>query len=215
MNPSAVLIADVSLATPIEITTAATHPFASGDVIIIKIPKADGLQNPTVPSWKEEDFFVSGIITRVDDTHFIIPGNTTGLTAFSGVEPAYATPATYSCSQFVSPTYLPAYRLISNITNSNPAVVTTTIDHGYSTGLIVRLKMPSGIGMYQANNLTGTITVTGSNTFTIPIDTTNFDSFIVYDPNHSANQHVNICALAVPIGEDSAILSQATRNVLV
>jgi len=78
-----------------------------------------------------------------------------------------------------NPVFQRAMRIISTITNANPAVVTTTFDHQYLTGLIVRLNIPRGYGMTQANRLYGPIVVTGATTFTVDIDTTNFDTFIV------------------------------------
>jgi len=77
------------------------------------------------------------------------------------------------------PVFKPAMRIISNITNSLPAQVTTTFDHGYSDGLVIRLMVPNGYGMIQANQLFGSITVTGITTFNIDIDTRYFSTFIV------------------------------------
>jgi len=78
-----------------------------------------------------------------------------------------------------SPIFQPALRIISAITKAQEAQVTTSFDHDYITGEIVRLLVPIDFGMWQINKLTGTITVTGSDTFTIDIDTTNFDTFSV------------------------------------
>lgn len=78
-----------------------------------------------------------------------------------------------------NPVFQRAMRIVSTITNANPAVVTTTFDHQYLTGLIVRLNIPKGYGMTQANRLYGPIVVTGATTFTVDIDTTHFDTFIV------------------------------------
>lgn len=77
------------------------------------------------------------------------------------------------------PVYQPAMRIISSITNADPAVVTTTFNHQYQSGLIVRLNVPLGYGMQQANQLYGPIMVTGDTTFTIDIDTTFFDPLVV------------------------------------
>lgn len=77
-----------------------------------------------------------------------------------------------------NPVFQRAMRVISSITNDYPAVVTTTFAHQYLTGLIVRLNIPKGYGMTQANQLYGPIIVTGDSTFTIDIDTTYFDPFI-------------------------------------
>ena len=116
-----------------------------------------------------------------------------------------------TCFSNSSPVYKPAMRLISAISNSSPAQITTTIDHGYSTGLIVRLLCPDVDGMTQINNLIGEITVTGATTFTIPIDTTKFDIFAI--PG-APGAHDFTCAQVIPIAENNAMLSEAVRNVL-
>ncbi len=77
-----------------------------------------------------------------------------------------------------TPIFQRAMRVISTLTQANPAVVTTTSDHQYLDGMIIRLNIPKGFGMQQANQLQGEITVTGDTTFTIDIDTTQFDSFL-------------------------------------
>lgn len=73
--------------------------------------------------------------------------------------------------------------IISAITQANPCVVTTAADHGYSTGFQVRVSFPfpysKSFGMYQINGLSGVITVLSPTTFSMPIDTTGFDAFVV------------------------------------
>lgn len=106
---------------------------------------------------------------------------------------------------------------ILSITQGFPCTVTTTTDginpaaNGYQTGLIVNLKIPQGFGMVQANNLYAEITVINSTQFTMPIDTTNFEPFVIppYQPGFNGTP-----AQAVPIAEDNAILTMAVQNVL-
>ena len=76
------------------------------------------------------------------------------------------------------PIFQRAMRVISNITNANPAVITTTTDHQYITGMICRLNVPRGFGMQQVNQKYGEITVTGDTTFSIDIDTVGMDKFL-------------------------------------
>ncbi len=98
-------------------------------------------------------------------------------------------------------------RVISAITNAFPALVTTTIDHGYSDGFIVRLIVPAEYGMDKANQLFGSIMVTSSTQFEIDIDTSLFDVFVVpLSPEQQAQ--------AVPFAEDNDILTGAIKNVL-
>lgn len=108
------------------------------------------------------------------------------------------------------PVYQPAMRLVIAITKANPAVVTTSPNHQFVTGTIVRIYTYPANGMVQINQMTGPITVTGVNTFTIPIDTTNFDTFVV-PGMPTAN---NTQATVVPIGELTGQLDAAVFNVL-
>jgi hypothetical protein len=121
-----------------------------------------------------------------------------------------------------SPTFQPAMRLIANITNADPAVVTTTFDHNYVSGAYVRLYVPVACGMLQADKMIGQISVTGPTTFSIDIDTTAFDLFIappVQPPPPPPIiplpfPHANTCALVVPVGEASDRLDSSVGNVL-
>lgn len=101
------------------------------------------------------------------------------------------------------PTFQRAMRVISSITNANPAVVTTTTDHQYLTGMVIRLNIPKGFGMQQANQLYGTITVTGDTSFSIDIDTTNMDRFLslisLGNTNGSGNISGTINTNVVPL----------------
>ncbi len=114
------------------------------------------------------------------------------------------------CYANPNPIFQPAYRLIASITQSSPAIITTTFAHNYKTGMIVRIDVPPADGMQQINGLTGTIVVTGQTTFTIDIDTTAFDIFSI----PVVPTRLNTCAQVVPIGEVSATLLAATINVL-
>jgi hypothetical protein len=107
-------------------------------------------------------------------------------------------------------------RIVTAITNANPASVTTSIAHGYKSGLIVRIDIPrpitgaQGVGMEQINKQFGEIIVTGPTTFTIDIDTTHYDTFAL--PNPVPARYT--CAQCVPIGENSNIIYLATNNIL-
>ena len=115
------------------------------------------------------------------------------------------------------PVFQRAMRNLLSITQDENALITTTFDginpgnHQYSTGLIVRLYVPAGFGMVQANELYGPITVVNDTQFTITIDTTSFDPFIIpsYQPGAFGTP-----AQVVPIGEVNSTLTEATQNVL-
>jgi len=111
------------------------------------------------------------------------------------------------------PTYLPAMRIITSITNDLEAVITTSFDHNYVTGEIVRISVPTihgtfPWGMNEINDRQGEITVVSPTTFSITIDTTYFEPFVT--PGGSPTQRPYV----VPIGEINSILTAATRNVL-
>ncbi|MBS0654122.1 MAG: hypothetical protein JSR39_11430, partial [Verrucomicrobia bacterium] len=52
---------------------------------------------------------------------------------------------------------VPNTLLISNITQSNQAVVTVTATNSYIPGQVIKLTVPASYGMYQADQLTGQI----------------------------------------------------------
>lgn len=111
----------------------------------------------------------------------------------------------------VNPTYFPAVRDIAAVTNDFQASVTTTFAHGYVSGTIVRLIIPPNFGMQLANQAQGTITVTGADTFTITVDTSQMDPFAV-PPLEPGNNFT--AAQVTPIGEIAAILDASFVNIL-
>lgn len=115
-----------------------------------------------------------------------------------------------TCYAIQDPKFQPAMRLISAITNSNPATVTTTFDHDYVSGTIVRFYLPKCVGMMQLDKQKATITVTGTDTFTINIDTTSYDPFAI---PAVPSWHDNTCALIVPIGEVSSQFTASVQDV--
>ena len=100
--------------------------------------------------------------------------------------------------------FIPNRQEIESITLANPGVVTTTEDHGYLTGLYVRLFMPNGFGMPQVSNRVFLITVLTSDSFSIPVNTSNFDPFAL----GSSSQVPQV----IPVGEVSSTLLMAERN---
>ena len=109
-----------------------------------------------------------------------------------------------------NPVFQQAMRIIQSISKSFPASVVTTFPHQYITGMIVRLNVPVGYGMVQANQLYAPIIVTGATTFTIDIDTTYFEPFeapVAFTQNRQYAQ-------VTPVGEINSILRAATQNVL-
>lgn len=89
-------------------------------------------------------------------------------------------------NQYLKPVIaIPSALLITAITQSLPMVVTvaigntTTEANTYIVGMAVRLLVPYTYGMFQANNLVGTITnITGSD-FTLNLNSSQFDPFVI------------------------------------
>jgi hypothetical protein len=112
-----------------------------------------------------------------------------------------------------NPKFKPARKNIASITNANPALVTTTTNHEYSTGTIVRLVIPEKKGMQGAHQQTGKIVVVTPTSFTIDIDTTQMDPFVAVDPV-GISPLLDVCAQVNPVGESSEMLSAASRDTI-
>ncbi len=67
------------------------------------------------------------------------------------------------------------FATITGITQANPGSVTAA-NHGFATGSTVIIRNVSG--MTQVNNQQYTVTSTGTNTFTIGVDTTAYSAYV-------------------------------------
>lgn len=110
-----------------------------------------------------------------------------------------------------NPTFQKAMRVITDITQAAQAEVTTSFDHDYVSGQIIRFYIPPYFGMTLLNNVIAPITVTSATTFTVPINTTDFDAFTV--PLRGDGVQFQY-AQVVPVGELTQQLNASTRNVL-
>lgn len=105
--------------------------------------------------------------------------------------------------------YFPGKRRITNITQAASAIVSTSVDHGYSVGQYVRLNVPSYYGMVEMNGLTGKVTAITDGTFTVNIDSTAFTAFKF--PIYTVPEFVD--AYCIPIGDTlTSGFDGATRN---
>jgi hypothetical protein len=100
--------------------------------------------------------------------------------------------------------FVPNRQQVAGITNANPAVVTTTQNHGYLSGLLVRFYFPINFGMTQVNGIVYPITVLSPTTFSIPVDSTNYDVFSIL----STSQVPEV----IPVGEGALTLTSAVVN---
>lgn len=104
----------------------------------------------------------------------------------------------------ISDFFVPNRQLVSNITQANPGVVTTTQEHGYETGLSVRFFFPLNVGMNQLHEKVVKITVIDSTSFSIGVNTTKFDVYAV----SSTSQLPQI----IPVAERADMLSESLKN---
>src|SRR6185437_7666116 len=67
----------------------------------------------------------------------------------------------------VPPYFYPSLATVVNISQANPAVVTTSVNLGLTIGQEVRLRVPQAFGMTQANNVIGIISAVSGNQITL------------------------------------------------
>ncbi len=153
----------LSKANPAVLTSNA-HGLQTGDRIIISGP----LTAATAMSQLGGIMFT---VTVVNANSFSIPINT-NTANFT------ATTVTSYRKVLYGPLYYPQSAVITGITQANPMVVTTAIAHGLTVGQKVRIRVPTALGMTQANNLQAVITAVSTTTFTLgSIDSTAFSAF--------------------------------------
>ena len=122
---------------------------------------------------------------------------------------AAATNADYRIVQ--QPRFLPRRRWITAITAANPAVVTTSIDHGYVVGDRVTIYVPdANFGMTEINGLNATISAVTASTFTTDIDASAFTAFAFPTSAQAAAGITH--AHVVPFGEVATSLLSPTDN---
>jgi hypothetical protein len=91
---------------------------------------------------------------------------------------------------------IPSSLLITAITQSAPMVISvaignpTTEANTYIVGMNVRLLVPRPYGMYQANGLVGTIIAISGSDFTLTLDSSGFDPFVI--PSGNVEQPASI-----------------------
>lgn len=100
-------------------------------------------------------------------------------------------------NQYLPPVIaIPSSLILTAIIRASPMVVTvsvgntTTEANTYIVGMAIRLFVPVTYGMRQANNLVGTITVINGSNFTLNLDSSQFDPFVV--PSGNVEQPASI-----------------------
>ena len=86
----------------------------------------------------------------------------------------------------------------------------SSVVHNYQPGIIARFDIPLGFGMQQLNQQVGTIlTIPTPTTFTISVDTRNYDPFVLPVSFPPAYQDAQI----VPTGEINSTINYALQNI--
>jgi len=121
--------------------------------------------------------------------------------------------------------FVPSLKTIFGIARGNPTVIVTNVVHNYLDGLVVRIDIspppaPPGPGnpplppvnedrgMYRLNGTIAPITVLGPLTFSIPIDSTAFDPYVLC-PNPENSSYIG---QVIPVSEDALTLTSVTHN---
>lgn len=101
--------------------------------------------------------------------------------------------------------FIPNLQYITNITQSNPAVVTFLTDTNFTVAEWISFRVPPANGMIQLNNQKAQIISLTPNTATIAVDTSHFYPFISVSDKQ-------IPCVAVPAG--SGIIQGTTTVTL-
>lgn len=113
-------------------------------------------------------------------------------------------------------TFAPYVVNISNITQANPAVVTTNSNHNLKTGQVIRMRIPKNYGMVELNNLSLQITVASATSFSLqysqsnPLGKINVDSIKF---NQFINAGMGTPATITPIGSSSTPISNTQWQI--
>jgi hypothetical protein len=117
-----------------------------------------------------------------------------------------------NANTFLPPTItIPGFLLISNITQTYPMVVTIvdSSDNTYIEGQLVFLIVPNSYGMFQANQLTGQILAINGLDFSLDIDASQFDAFVIPGPGVTIPRPASLS----PAGSRNLQYNNNTRQV--
>lgn len=201
-------VTSVSQADPAVVALASTTGLANSDVVRIYGTTA----MLEIAGW---DFTIAAVIANTSFTLAYLDA--------SGFAAA-ATAGTIRRVPF-DPRYYPRNRRIVGISAAASAVITLNVDHGFTAGQSVRIKVPSDFGMIEMDELIGNITAisTANNTITVDIDSSAFTAF-AFPTSAIAGAGVE-APQVIPLGEtangtyanslDDATTNQAFRGVQV
>ncbi len=186
----AIAFTAISNANPPVVTVASTAGLSTGNVVRLNTIVA-------APQFAGIDFQ----IVVIDGTHFsLVYAPQLAVAGGAGF---------YRLIPYPSIFY-PRRRFITAITAANPAVVTTSVDHGFTVGQEIRMHVPAVFGMTQMDGLNGTITAVTASTFTLNIDSSAFTPFVF--PTAAAVPFTP--AEVIPFGEDTSFALQNGQDIL-
>jgi len=150
----------------------------------------------------------------------IVPGTSFELSFMAAIASANPGAGTFRRIPF-DPYFYPDTRYITKISQATQAIVTLSVNHGYTVGQSIRFIIPTvtaaAFGMTELDGVEATIVaidqadVDGiTNTITVDVDTTGFTAFafpLTTSPGFTPAQ-------VVPIGENTAIALQLGANIL-
>lgn len=202
-NPltAAVAITGSTNATQPVYSTANTAGLVTGSIVRLTMPAASNTQN-----LGGYDFEIDTVVANTSFRGRYALATAPGVGA-NGLQ-------SYRIVQW-DPIYYPRWRFIANISQAAAAVITTTVQHGYTVGQEIRVRVPSSVfGMTEIDDLQGTITAVTASTITTDIDSSAFTAF-AFPANAS---YPFSPAIIAPVGEaaDAAyanLLDDATRNI--
>lgn len=193
----AVAVTGVTAANPPLVTTGTTTGVIANSTIIRLYALTTGQQMSSM------DFSVGAVVPATSMALAHMPQPLAGGTGF------------YRIVNY-NPMYYPRRRWITRITQAAQAVITTSVNHDFHVGELVRFIVPAAFGMTQMDNLTGTVVArnivptTGNNTITVNIDSSAFTAFAF--PLAAANPFTY--AYVVPVGENTGAALTLGTNIL-
>ena len=111
-------------------------------------------------------------------------------------------------------TFQPDRVAISNITQANPAVVTTSVNHNMTTGQVVRTIVPQNYGMVELNKQQLQISVLSPTTFSLqasqnPFINVNSTSFTAFTTPSKPSKTAEV----LPIGSGPTPLTNTQPQI--
>lgn len=221
LNNGSTGISAISTATPPVVTVGSTANMFTGQTVqlynVVGAPQLSGLQfSITVLSG------TTFALTNMQSLSVAATGGDFRVIPYQPLYVAPIVPGVTSLSALQDPYWYPTYRVITNISQSFPAIITLAVKHTYTVGQSVMLQVPvvsaAAFGMPSLNGLQSvTIVAVGAadadgyvNTISVDLDTTGIGPFafpLAADPGFSP-------AAVYPSGENTAQALASNVNIL-